>query len=59
MAMLSSHSSLVSSVPENLSGMVDSHGPVAVAHSIHFCTFGGDFSMRSVWKATSPLRQIF
>ncbi len=59
MATLSSHSSLVSSVPENLSGMVESHAPVAVAHSINFLTFRGGRSMRAMWKATSPSRRVF
>lgn len=49
MVMLSSHSFLVSLVPENLSGIVKSHAPAAVARSIHFLTLGNDLSMRAVW----------
>lgn len=56
MPMLSIPLSLVSSVPENLPRMVDSHALAAVACSIHFLNLG---NMRVVWKATSPMCWFF
>ena len=43
MATLSNHSSLVSSVPENLSSVVESHAPVMAAHLIRFNFWRGPF----------------
>lgn len=52
--MLLSHSVLVSSVPEQQSGMVVSQALVAPVRSRHFFTFSGEHARRAWKSAPSP-----